>query len=312
MRAVDANLTEVAARLGDLAAGTFYLVEADEPTDEQREQIEAALGFEGSVTDEGHAAQAGQPYETSRNLHSLVLKTLWYTDQTSSVAKGEITLLVSEGVLATLRRGSYDPMSAVRERLRQRVKLLTYGVWGVVYATVDETVGQYLAVAADLAVDVTQVEGKVFSGHRVNMVEQIYQLRREAMESRDAVAPLLPMAAEPLQESAWTHNLPPSYARSVAHRITAAGRAVHANEEQLGSILSAHLAQIGMWQNEDMRKIAAWAAIIAVPTLIAGVYGMNFRHMPELHWLLGYPLSLLAMATLCAVLFRNFRAKGWF
>jgi magnesium transporter len=153
----------------------------------------------------------------------------------------------------------------------------------------------------------------VFSPHRVDPVQRIYDLKREIAEARRALSPL--MAALPEFEAqaddernerrAWT------WLDNVQSTVDRLDRHLAGHDELLRDMLSAHLAQVSVRQNEDMRKISAWAAMIAVPTLIVGIYGMNFHHMPELGWTLGYPLALVFMAGICLWLYRAFRKSGW-
>jgi magnesium transporter len=151
----------------------------------------------------------------------------------------------------------------------------------------------------------------VFAPGREDLTERIYGLKREVLEFREAIEPLEPVGQDILHgRSSMPGGETPRF-RDVADHIMRVHGAVRGFDELLNSILSAHLARVGMWQNEDMRKISAYAALIAVPTLIAGVYGMNFKHMPELNWHYGYPLAVLAMLAGSFVLFRLFRRSGW-
>ena len=141
---------------------------------------------------------------------------------------------------------------------------------------------------------------------------RIYQLKRELLELKRAVAPLSP----PLEELSTRpiHVVAPeiqAYFRDVSDHLLRAKEQIAGFDELLNSILQAHLAQVTVAQNEDMRKITAWAAVIAVPTMVCGVYGMNFDHMPELHWTFGYPLVMGVIAVACGVLYRGFRRNGW-
>jgi magnesium transporter len=158
------------------------------------------------------------------------------------------------------------------------------------------------------------VETDVFSpeGSRGADAGRIYQLKRELLELKRAVVPL----GRPLQILATEpmRTVDPeiqAYFRDVADHLTRVIDQINAFDTLLDSILQAHLAQVTVAQNEDMRKITAWAAIIAVPTMVCGVYGMNFDHMPELRWRFGYPLVLAVIATACVVIHRGFKRNGW-
>jgi magnesium transporter len=182
----------------------------------------------------------------------------------------------------------------------------------VLHAVTDKVVDNYMPVLAALDLDIRQVEADVFSPARTNPAERIYKLKREVLELHAAVAPL----EDPLDRLARgdlplvTKELEP-YFEDVRDHVVKATRTIESFRELLTSVLAANLTQISVHQNDDVRKISAWAAIIAVPTLITGVYGMNFEHMPELSWRIGYPLALSLMAAVCLFLYRTFRRAGW-
>jgi magnesium transporter len=168
-------------------------------------------------------------------------------------------------------------------------------------------------VLAGIEDDIEEVEQQVFSPSRTNATERIYKLKREVLELHRATAPLV----EPLDRLAAgayddiVHDDIREYFRDVYDHVLRANETVDGFREMLNGILDANAAQVGVRQNDDMRKISAWVAIAAVPTAIAGVYGMNFEHMPELHWSFGYPAALLLMALICFLLWRNFKRVGW-
>ncbi len=182
----------------------------------------------------------------------------------------------------------------------------------MLYAVVDRIVDGYGMVLRGLDNDIDDVERQVFSGDRKNHGERIYKLKREVLEFRQAVEPLV----DPLEELAEgrvtkAENALLEYFRDVHDHVVRITDRVETFDSLLDGALSANLAQVGVRQNEDMRKISAWVAILAVPTMIAGVYGMNFEHMPELGWALGYPFALCLMAGACVSLYFLFRRRGW-
>jgi magnesium transporter len=179
----------------------------------------------------------------------------------------------------------------------------------------DRVVDDYLTVAAALQVDIDTVENAVFGtpvGSRSRDAERIYVLKREVLEMRRAVQPLTvplrTLAERPMRLVAPDIR---EYFRDVDDHLSRVNEQIGSFDELLMTILQANLAQVTVEQNEDMRKISAWVAILAVPTAMAGIYGMNFDHMPELHWQYGYPLIVLVTLALCLVLHRGFRRNGW-
>ncbi|MBC3985596.1 magnesium and cobalt transport protein CorA [Streptomyces sp. AC536] len=147
---------------------------------------------------------------------------------------------------------------------------------------------------------------------RTDEVERIYQLKRELLELKRAVAPLeRPLHALATQPSRLVDEDVRAYLRHVADRLTRVAEQVTSFDDLLNSILQAGLAQVTVAQNEDLRRISAWVAIIAVPTMVCGLYGMNFDHMPELGWSFGYPATLASLVAVCLLLHRAFRRSGW-
>ena len=170
----------------------------------------------------------------------------------------------------------------------------------------------YSEVALAVESDIEEVEERVFSPERTNEAARIYNLKREVIEFRRGVRPLVePMTtlAEGLDPHIDEHLQP--FFRDIADHATRVSEQVDGFDDLLTSVLNANLAQVGVQQNSDMRRISAWVAIVAVPTMIAGIYGMNFDHMPELRWRYGYPLALAVMAGICLTLYRAFKRSGW-
>jgi magnesium transporter len=229
------------------------------------------------------------------------------------VNTGEIMVFVGEDFVITVRHGSHGSLGPLREELESDPGQLAKGPAAVLHAIADHVVDDYLDVTDSIQSDIDLVETAVFAdnGARVDP-GRIYQLKRELLELKRAVAPLSrpleELSTRPIQVIAPEIQ---AYFRDVSDHLLRAKEQIAAFDELLNSILQAHLAQVTVAQNEDMRKITAWAAVIAVPTMVCGVYGMNFDHMPELHWTFGYPLVMGVIAVACGVLYRGFRRNGW-
>jgi magnesium transporter len=242
----------------------------------------------------------------------VVLKTAHYHDDTETVEIGEILLFVGDGFIVTVRHGTATELHDVRLKSEQRPDLLRCGPGAVLHAIVDRVVDDYEPVLAGIEDDIDELEEQVFSPSRTNPTERIYKLKREVLEMHRATAPLV----DPLDKLAAghyqiVHEDIHEYFRDVYDHVLRANETVEGFREMLNGILDANAAQVGVRQNDDMRKISAWVAIAAVPTAIAGIYGMNFEHMPELTWTYGYPAALLLMALICFLLWRNFKRVGW-
>jgi magnesium transporter len=242
----------------------------------------------------------------------LTLKTLSYDDARDAVETGEINIFVGADFVVTVRHGEHGALHDARISLESREHVLAHGPSSVVYAVCDTVVDRYEDVAAALETDVDEVEESVFSPARTNDSVRIYTLKREIAEVRRAVLPL----REPMRRfaSGLVPGIDPEAApffRDVSDHLSRTADTIDTLDSLLSTAFDAHLARISVQQNDDMRKISAGAALIVAPTLIAGVYGMNFDHMPELHWTLGYPFALLLMLCTSVGLFVWFKKSGW-
>jgi len=270
-----------------------------------------------AVEDAVHAHQRPKLERYGETLF-VVLKTARYlehtelTSMTEVIETGEVMLFLGPSFVITVRHGDARRLDGVRADLEANPALLALGPTAVLYAVADHVVDDYLAVTADLEDDVDEVETQVFSTTATTDVRRIYQLKRELLELKRAVAPLRrPVSA---LTAGAVRDVPDeirTYFRDVEDHLTRVSEQIASFDELLTSILQANLAQVTVQQNNDMRKISAWVAIAAVPTATAGIYGMNFEHMPELEWRFGYPMVVSVMVTVCLLLYRGFRRTGW-
>ena len=254
--------------------------------------------------------------ETLGAITRLVLRTARYVEHaeltaTSEVVDtGDVTVLLGPWFVITVRHGAAGALRPVREELEQRPALLDQGPWAVAYAVCNRMVDLYLEVAAHVERDLEALEEVAFSASKPPDIAHIYQLKREMVEFKRAVLPL----QEPLQRLLDRDVVPPAlhpYLVDARGKLSRAVDRVAGFDDLLNSILQARLAQVSVDQNNDMRKIASWAAIAAVQTAIAGIYGMNFEFMPELGWRYGYAGVLLLMAAAAVVLHRRLKKVGW-
>ncbi len=200
----------------------------------------------------------------------------------------------------------------MRKRLEASPATLRLGPYAVMHAIADNVVDTYLDVTDLIETDIDAMEEDIFSPLAQTDIERIYLLKREVVELRRAVSPL----ATDLQRIGADHDdliyvEIRRYMRDVLDHTIKASDRIASYDELLSSLVQAALGKVAMQQNVDMRKISAWVAIAAVPTALAGIYGMNFEHMPELHWAWGYPAVLLLMVTVCLLLYRTFRRNNW-
>jgi magnesium transporter len=242
-----------------------------------------------------------------------VLKILDYVDSSSDVLTGQIAVFIGPWYAVTVRFGHLGELHGIRERLEEDFQLRSYGPMAVLYAVLDMTVDGYLLVSDEVGKDVENLEAAVFAETRTaGTTTSIYQLKRENVEIRRAVGPLIVGAHDAVSERiTW---VPPGlrpYFRDIGDHLLRVSDATESTDNLLMAMLMASTSLQDLQQNRDMRKISAWVAIAAVPTALAGIYGMNFDYMPELHEPWGYPVVLLFMATVCTLLYRGFKRSGW-
>jgi magnesium transporter len=248
----------------------------------------------------------------------MVISTVAYidhesvTDTSEIVATGQVMIFLGDHFVITVRRGEHAALSALRRSLEADPERLARGPSEVLYAITDKIIDDYLDVVAEFDTDVDEVESAVFARGGSHEVDRVYQLKRELIEFKRCVlplgAPLLRLATRELPV------IPPqakAYFRDLADHHTQAREAVASFDEVLSSILQAGLARASVADNEDMRKISAWVAIVAVPTMVAGVYGMNFDNMPELHWRYGYFGVLALIFAVMIGLYAGFKRNRW-
>ncbi|HEX6246326.1 MAG TPA: magnesium/cobalt transporter CorA [Nocardioidaceae bacterium] len=292
--------------------GGFVWVGLHEPDQEEMDRVSSLFDLHPlAVEDALHAHQRPKLERYDDGLF-LVLKTLWYVDELDAVETGEINLFLGPDYLVSVRHGEGTELSSARRDLEQRSELLSHGPAAVVYAICDTVVDAYEEVAAALEIDVDEIEASVFSPERSDDSVRIYVLKREIAEMRRAVTPL----KEPMTRfaSGQITGIPADtgpFFRDVHDHLVRVSELTESLDNLLSTAFDAQLARIGVQQNEDMRKISAWVAIAAVGTLIAGVYGMNFEHMPELGWRYGYFSVLGVMVLASVVLYRFFKRSGW-
>jgi magnesium transporter len=242
----------------------------------------------------------------------IVLKTVSYDAQTKRIIVGDLTLFVGPQVLLAVRHGEALPLQSVRADLEHHPDRLQGGPTAVVHEIIDRLVDQYVDVAANLAEDVEKIEDDVFDDETPAPASRMYFVKRELIEFSRAVHPLVGPLSE-LSDGTVTHIDPASaklFSDVRDHLLKVIDEAQALNE-LMEAALHANLALIQVKQNEDMRKISAYVGIGAVPTMVAGIYGMNFKHLPELEWRYGYFIVMGALALVSFTMFRVFRRNKW-
>jgi magnesium transporter len=296
----------------------FVWLGLHEPTEDEMAAVARTYDLHELAVEDAVKAEQRPKLEQFGTVHFLVLRTARYvphrelTETSQVVETGQMMIFVGERFVITVRHGDASRLAPVRADLESRGVLLEQGPWAVAYAVTDRVVDAYIEVADQVEADLDIIEEGAFSRDNGSPVQQIYQMKREIVEFRRAVVPLQrPLTTITAAQSRMVPKEIRRYFRDVQDHLTRTVEQVSSYDDLLNSILQARLAQVTVDQNNDMRKIAAWAGISAVWTAIAGVYGMNFLHMPETQWQYGYPVVVSVMLLISVLLYRAFRRNGW-
>lgn len=311
LRVADVPIDGIAAALEN--PGWFLWIGLYEPTEELLKSVQDALGLHDLAVEDAHAAHQRTKLDTYDESLFLVLRTVRLEGEPRHLEFGETHVFVSRRYLVTVRHGSLKDHLGVRARCEAVPSQLARGSGYVLHALMDFVVDQYFPVVEVLEKELLALEEEIFAGRfSASITSRLYRLMRDLVSVKRAVSPLIdvsghlarvdcpviPAGTRPYFQDVNDHVLRINELIDTVHQLSA-------------TALNAHLALASVSQNEDTKRLAAWAAILAVPTMIAGLYGMNFDNFPELHWKLGYPFAMAFMLLVCAVLYRGFRKSGW-
>jgi magnesium transporter len=295
------------------ADNAFVWIGLHEPSEQEFSAVAREFELHPLAVEDAIHAHQRPKIETYGQTLFLVLKTARYVDPQEVITLGDIMLFVGRDFIVTVRHGEGSDLKDVRKRIESDRDMLRCGTGSILHAILDYVVDQYMSAIEGVENDIDEIEAQVFSPSRENPAERIYKLKGEVLDFYRATSPL----AEPLQKLArgdydeLIHPHVQSYFRDVYDHLLRVIGILDGFRDMLTSVLEANLTQISVRQNDDMRKISAWVAIAVVPTMIAGIYGMNFQHMPELRWSFGYPLVVGVMLVACGLLYRYFKKVGW-
>jgi magnesium transporter len=292
--------------------GCFVWVAMRDPTEEEMTEMQEEFDLHAlAAEDARHGHQRPKIEEYGDSLF-VVMNTIEV--EGDDLRAGEVHVFAGRNYVLSVRHRTERGFQDVRARAEREPELLKYGSGYVLYALMDAIVDRYFPVLDAVEMELEKLEGRLFTpgaSPREN-IEALYYVKQKLTTMKHATSPL--------QENAgklYGGRVPSmcsglgDYFRDVYDHLVRTVDKVNQFSDMLSSVLAANLTQVGVRQNQDMRKIAAWAAILAVPTALAGVYGMNFDHMPELGWHLGYPAALATMVLVCILMYRKFRSIGW-
>jgi len=293
-------------------SGGFVWIGLHEPSPAEFDEVRAQFDLHELAVEDALIARQRPKLEIYDDAVFVVLKTARYDEAEEEIEFGDILLFLGENFVVVVRHGEATRLSPVRLSLDRRPDLLKLGPSAVLHAIMDKVVDDYVPVLNGLGRDIDEVEADVFSNEWSNPAERIYFLKREVLEFQEAARPLV----DPL--SRLMRGIVPvvdpglhEYFRDIHDHIVRVATQLVQFRDLLTSILEANLTQVSVRQNEDMRKISAWVAIAVVPTLIAGIFGMNFNRMPGVHDAWGFPAAIGVMAAAAIALHVMFRRSGW-
>jgi magnesium transporter len=311
------NYTDAIAEVRHRREG-FVWIGLLEPDAEQLQGVAETFGLHELAVEDAVCAHQRPKLDRYEDSLFMVLKTVTYVEHESPttaneiVESGEIMAFLGKDFIVTVRHGEHSALRGLRAELEAAPERLAHGPAVVLHAITDHIVDNYMDVSEAFENDIDVMESIVFAPHSPIDAEQMYLMKREILELRRAVMPL----ATPIRRltEGYTPLIPEnvrSYFRDVDDHLTTVAERVTSYDDLLTTLVDATLAKISVQQNSDMRKITSWAAILAVPTVGVGVYGMNFDHMPELHWKYGYPIIMVVIIAICMILYRIFKRQSW-
>jgi len=293
----------------------FVWIGLFEPDEAELRKVQEEFGLHELAIEDAHRAHQRPKLEEYGSSLYVVLRTAQCEAAGDEVKFGETHAFVGTNYVVTVRHGASLSYGEVRARCESAPQYLRQGPGFVLYAIMDFVVDHYFPIVDTLEEELSQLEDEIFSGsqHGREVAQRIYRLKREMLELKRAVSPLIDVCNR-LARFDRTLIQPETrlYFRDVYDHVIRINESVDGIRELLTSALETNLALVSVRQNEVMKRLAAGAAMVAVPTLIAGIYGMNFEDMPEIHWRWGYPFAIFSMVATCAYLYYRFRKANWF
>jgi magnesium transporter len=311
---------ELMADLGGLAWIGLY-----RPSTEELAAVAKEFDLHPLAVEDARSGHQRAKVERYGDTLFVVLRPARYDDEREEVEFGELHLFVGPDFVISIRHAESPNLAAVRQRLESQPELLARGPEAVLYAILDRVVDEYEPVVAGIENDIDEIEDELFSGDPA-VSKRIFGLQREVIDLQHATTPLVDMfdrLQEIVMESTGAEEAPAirdvdDHARRVVQKVDAFratldnALTVHATMvEQENNEAMRRMAESGLQQNEQVKKVSGWAAILFAPTLVGTIYGMNFDYMPELHWTFGYPMALGLMLATSVTLYLVFKRRGW-
>jgi magnesium transporter len=311
----DGRRTDEAADLASMGAvcrngGGIAWIGLYRPTEEELASVAREFDLHELTVEDAVKAHQRPKLERYGDTLFCVLRPARYIDETETVEFGETHVFAGPNFVVTVRHGATPDLAGVRRDLESRPDVLCRGPVAVLHAIMDRVVDDYAPVVAGLENDVDEIEDQIFDGGATNVSRRVYELIREVIAFHRATRPLVAML-DRLMTEPDVGDEERRYLRDVQDHALRGVEQADALRQLLQNILNVNLTLASNAQNEEVKKISAWAAILFAPTLVGTIYGMNFRHMPELGWQVGYPLALMLMVAVSLTLYLVFKRRGW-
>lgn len=291
----------------------FIWIGLHEPDETTLKKIQQQFNLHELAIEDARNAHQRPKIEMYGDTLFAVLRTAQINHASKHIDFGETHFFVGANFLLTIRHGSTISYAEVRTRCESTPHLLKKGQGFAMYAVMDSIVDQYFPVVEKMEEELQNIEEKVFKGKPSRQTtEDIYQLKRELLDVKRAVSPLVDMANRLMRfDITLISEETQPYFRDIYDHAIRINEMVDHTRELLNTALEANFSLISISQSDVSKKFAGWAAIIAVPTMVAGYYGMNFKFMPELEWHYGYPIVVASTIVLCIIIYLLFRRSGW-
>lgn len=291
--------------------GHFVWIGLREPDGALMAKMQEEFGLHELAVEDALRAHQRPKVEDYGDSLFVVLRTAQMID--GELAFGETHIFLGESYLVSLRHGASLSYTTVRQRCEASPDLLRKGPGFVLYAIMDFVVDHYFPIVDAMEEELGDIEEAIFGdGLDRDCTQRVYQLKRQLVAIKRALTPLIEVCTRILRfDHTLVHADVHPYFRDVYDHVVRINERIDSTRELLSTALEANLSLISIRQNDVTKKLAGWAAILAVPTMIAGIYGMNFEHMPELQWKLGYPAVMLGMVALCGYVYYRFRRSDW-
>jgi magnesium transporter len=309
----DTAINNIAAELEN--SDHFLWLGIKEPSEALMQEVRNQLQLHELAVEDAHRANQRSKLEEYDNHFFLSMQTAHCetVNDEQIVKSGETHVFAGINFIVSVRHGESASYTAVREHLEHNPKLLMRGTGYILYALMDYVVDNYFPVADSLREKLDELEKRIFT-NRLNRktIQTLFESKRELSRLQLSVAPLMDVCNElMLVESPIISKKLSPYFRDIRDHIRRIQDTIKIISEMLGTALDVHIALVTVSQNETVKKLASWAGLLAVPTMFASFWGMNFQHMPELHWAYGYPLALVIMVGTSVLLYKTFKRNGW-